>query len=120
MIEQVKLFSGSPKSFNPITSADVVNYLSNSILYLDGDSSNTNEGNLVQLIKITVESASIRYSFKNSFGEGVEPSQSSNIGHVADSGDVIWLESYEQAKSFRYINKVNSTNAKLQITAYYI
>ena len=119
-MEQVKLFSGMAKSFSPVTTGDTVDQLSNNILYLDGDFTNENLDNLVQLVRITVENADIRYGFVTTTGEGEEPSQGSNIGHVKSEGDEIWLESFEQAKGFRFINKVDSTNAKLQITAYYI
>ena len=70
-------------------------------------------GRLCRSVLITVEGNSIRV------GHGNAPIQSTGIGHLFNSGDIIFLNSGIAAKQFRFVKASASDSASIQVSVFF-
>lgn len=102
----VTQFSGAPEETFKITCGDTTDSFDNAEKYQDGNTT----GKKAVSAFITCEDYPIRFAMG-----GTTPTQG-GLGHTLEVGESLYLESWKSINTFEFINKVNGSNATIQVT----
>lgn len=103
--------SGAPIQTDSETQGDSASTLPNDYLYHDGNTT----GKKATFALISIEDFPIRWA------TGGTPTHDggTGLGHAAFPGDIIILEGQEAVFGFKSVNKIQGSNAIIQISTHY-
>ena len=112
-----RLIEGVPDKTIRVAVGNAAGALTDSILYKDADSTNTDIKNIAQEVLITVEDNILRWAM------GVDPENtagnSDDLGHELGVGKSIMLRGWGQILNFKHINAVSGVVSVIQVTPFF-